>query len=275
MYVERLTFDELPAATRAVIAARVGEDCPRVEVENSTSSALACWAWPTTRSGMVFLKGLPVAHERIGELRTEVAVARFLLPSAPKVLWHEEAGGWLVVCFEGLDASSWTYFGDDGEHLDAVAEVLRELSLRAAPAVVQRTAWDKWGEYCDPAAEPFLTGDRLAHSDPAATNFMTGRDGRVWMVDWAWAMRAPAWLDTALWGFRLVLDGEQTPEQAARWCAKIPAFTEASREAVTVLTEAEARWWEAWQEYGTEDLERTVTAARAWARYCASLPGRE
>ncbi|MBB5938352.1 hypothetical protein FHS42_005441, partial [Streptomyces zagrosensis] len=33
--------------------------------------------------------------------------------------------------------------------------------------------------------------------------------------------------------------------------------------------------WEAWQQYGTEDLERTVTAARAWARYWASLPGRE
>ncbi|WP_250305378.1 phosphotransferase family protein [Streptomyces sp. A 4/2] len=270
MYVERLTFDELPTATRAAIEARVGEDFPRVEVENGTSAALACWAWPTTGSEMVFLKGLPVRHERIGQLRAEVAVAPFLPQSAPKLLWCEEAGGWLVLCFQGLDASAWTYFGDDSEHLDAVAAVLRELSLRAAPEVVRRTAWDKWGEYCDPSDEPLLTGDRLAHSDPAAVNFMTERDGRVWLVDWAWAMRAPAWLDTALWGFRLVLDGRQTAEQAARWCAKVPAFTAASREAVAVLAEAEARWWEAWQQYGTEDLERTVTAARTWARYWAS-----
>lgn len=271
MYVERLPFEELPAPTRAAIGARVGADCPRVEVENSTSAALACWAWPGSGTRMVFLKGLPVDHERIGELRSEIAVAPFLPPSAPEVLWHEEAGGWLVVCFEGLDASAWTYFGDDGEHLAAVASLLDELSGRLAPEAVQRTAWEKWGEYCDPADEPLLTGDRLAHSDPAATNFMVQRDGRVRMIDWAWATRAPAWLDTTLWGFRLILDGSQTPEQAARWCAKVPAFTAAPPEAVALLTEAEARWWEAWQEYGTEDLERTVSAARAWAAYWASV----
>ncbi|MEU8843146.1 aminoglycoside phosphotransferase [Streptomyces roseus] len=271
MHVDRLPFEELPAPTQAAIVARVGEDCPRVEVENGTSSAFACWAWPTSGDGprMVFLKGLPVAHERIGELRTEMAVAPYLPPSAPRMLWHEEAGGWLVVCFEGLTASAWTYFGDDGEHLESVAAVLHQLSGRRAPDVVQRTAWEKWGAYCDPCDEPLLAGDRLAHCDPAASNFMVERDGRVRMIDWAWAARAPAWLDTALWGFRLVLDGGQTPEQAARWCAKVPAFTQASREAVAVLTEAEARWWEAWQEYGKADLQRTVSAARAWADYWA------
>ncbi|WP_354384316.1 aminoglycoside phosphotransferase [Streptomyces sp. PvR034] len=269
--MNRLPFEELPAATRAAIAARVGEGCERVEVENGTASALACWAWPVPGSAMVFLKGLPVAHERIGELRAEVAVAPFLPASAPRVLWHEEAGGWLVVCFEGLRASAWTYFGDDGEHLEAVAVVLDELSRFPAPEVVRRTAWEKWGECCDAADAPFLAGDRLVHSDPAASNFMVEGDGRVRMIDWAWATRGPAWLDTALWGFRLILDGGQSPEQAARWCAKVPAFAEASREAVVVLTEAEARWWEAWREYGAADLDRQVRAARAWAAYWSSV----
>ncbi|MFB8310274.1 aminoglycoside phosphotransferase [Streptomyces sp. NPDC055961] len=269
MHVDRLPYEELPAATRAAIAARVGEGCPRIEVENGTSSAFASWAWPS-ETAMVFLKGLPTDHERIGELRTEAAVAPFLPPSAPVLLWHEEAGGWLVLCFEGLDASAWTYFGDDGEHLDAVAAVLDELSRCRAPDVIGRTPWEKWGEYCDPSAKPLLEGDRLAHCDPAASNFMVERgSGRVRMIDWAWAARAPAWLDTALWGFRLVLDGGQSPEQAARWCAKVPAFTAAPRQAVAVLTEAEARWWAAWQEYGTADLDRTVSAARAWAGYWA------
>ncbi|MEU5438731.1 aminoglycoside phosphotransferase [Streptomyces sp. NPDC020719] len=269
--MERLPFEDLPAPTRSAIAARVGADCAYVDVENGTSSAFASWAWPTrgTMTEMVFLKGLPLVCEGIDQLRTEIAVAPYLPPSAPRVLWHEEAGGWLVICFEGLDASAWTYFGADSEHLESVAAVLRDLGERPAPQVARRTAWEKWGAYCDPADQPLLAGDRLVHCDPAASNFMTGRDGRVWLIDWAWAMRGPAWLDAALWGFRLVLDGKQTPEQAARWCARVPAFAAAPRRSVTVLTEAEARWWEAWQAYGTPNVEGTIAAARAWAGYWA------
>ncbi|MER5890597.1 aminoglycoside phosphotransferase [Streptomyces sp. NPDC001941] len=273
MRVERIPLPELPAPVRQAIAARIGWDCRHAEVQNGTSSALATWVWPTqhgtTDTQMVFLKGLPLDEEGITELRTEIAVAPYLPPTAPRMLWHEEAGGWLVVCFEGLNASAWTYFGSDSEHLPQVATVLSDLSGRAAPAVVTRTAWEKWGIYCDPADRPVLTGDRLVHADPAATNFMTGRDGRTWLIDWAWAMRGPNWLDTALWGFRLILDGEQTPEHAARWCARIPAFAAAPRRSLTLLTQAEARWWEALQAYGTPNVDDKVTAAREWAAYWA------
>lgn len=99
---------------------------------------------------------------------------------------------------------------------------------------------------------------------------MVERGGRVWLVDWAWAMRGPAWIDAALWGMRLVLDGGQTPERAAAWVRTIPAFAAAPREAVVVLTEAEARSWEDWQAYGTTGLEETVAAARVWAGYWAT-----
>ncbi|MFE3069932.1 phosphotransferase family protein [Streptomyces sp. NPDC059247] len=270
MRVDRLPFEELPEATRRAIAERLGDGCPRSEVENGTSSALASLFWPSSGADMVFVKGLPLDHERIGELRAEAAVNPFLPPSAPKVLWQEEAGGWLLLCFEGADASAWAHFGDGSGHLEPVAAALGELGLLPAPPRLRLTPWERWGEYCDPADEPLLTGDRLTHSDPAASNFMIERGGRVRMIDWAWAMRGPAWLDTALWGVRLVLDGGQTPEQAAAWARTVPVFARASREAVVVLTEAEARWWEAWQAYGMTDLERTVGAARAWAGYWAS-----
>ncbi|MFE3072574.1 hypothetical protein [Streptomyces sp. NPDC059247] len=42
---------------------------------------------------MVFIKGLPLDHERIGELETEAVVAPFLPAGAPAVLWEERAGG--------------------------------------------------------------------------------------------------------------------------------------------------------------------------------------
>ncbi|MFD7030250.1 aminoglycoside phosphotransferase [Streptomyces sp. NPDC059917] len=268
--MDRVLFEDLPDEARAAIAARVGHEHAGVEVANGDSAALASWFWPKPGTSMVFIKGLPLGHERIGELRAEAAVNPFLPDCAPRILWQEEAGGWLLLCFEGLHASLWTYFGDDGDHLESVAAVLRNLSQTPAPDVVRLTAWDRWGDYCDPADEPLLTGDRLVHSDPAATNFMTEPSGRVWMIDWAWAMRGPAWLDAALWGLRLVLDGRQTPEQAARWTAMIPAFAAAPRRAVAVLTEAEARSWEDWHKRGVTELDETLAAARAWAAYWAT-----
>ncbi|MFF4098689.1 phosphotransferase family protein [Streptomyces sp. NPDC001903] len=271
MRVDRLPFDELPEATRQAIADRVGPGCPHTEVENGTSSALASLFWPSeSDTEMVFVKGLPLDHERIGELEAEAAVNPHLPASAPRMLWQQEAGGWLLVAFEGVNASAWAWFGDGSGHLEPIAAVLRELSRYPAPKEVRLTPWERWAAYCDPADEPLLTGDRLVHSDPAASNFMVERSGRVWMIDWAWAMRGPAWIDTALWGMRLVLDGNQTPEQAACWARTVPAFAAAPREAVVVLTEAEARSWEAWQAYGTTGLEETVNAARAWARYWAT-----
>ncbi|MER5966893.1 aminoglycoside phosphotransferase [Streptomyces sp. NPDC002057] len=269
MRVNRPPFEKLPEATRRAIADRVGKDCPRAEVQNGTSSALASLFWPS-ETQMVFVKGLPLEHERIGELQAEAAVNPFLPDSAPKVLWQEEAGGWLLVCFEGADASAWAWFGEGSDHLEPVATVLDELSRHPAPQEVHLTPWERWGEYCDPADAPLLAGNRLVHSDPCATNFMIERSGRVWMTDWAWAMRGPAWIDTALWGMRLVLDGKQTCEQAAAWARTVPAFAQAPREALVVLTEAEARSWEDWQAYGTAGLEETIRAARVWAAYWAS-----
>ncbi|MDJ0386329.1 aminoglycoside phosphotransferase [Streptomyces sp. G-G2] len=271
MRVGRVPYKELPDETRAALAARVGEG-EGVAVPTGNGAAFASWFWPGGE--MVFVKGLPADHADAARLETEAALAPFLPASAPKVLWRQEAGGWLLVCFQGLKATVWTYLGDDGEHVGSVAAVLRKLSEVPAPEVVQLTAWDRWGQYCDPADEPLLTGDRLVHSDPAATNFMTEPGGRVWLIDWAWALRGPAWIDTALWGFRLVLDGGQTVEQAAQWCAKVTAFADAPRDGLRILTDAEARSWEDEQERGMTELDATIAAARAWAAYWTKQAGR-
>ncbi|MFD7026422.1 aminoglycoside phosphotransferase [Streptomyces sp. NPDC059917] len=267
MRVDRVPYGELPAATRAALVARVGAG-EGVPVTAGSGSAFASWFWPG--GVMVFVKGMPVDHVDADRLEAEAAIAAFLPPSAPKVLWRESAGGWLLVCFQGLVATQWTYFGDDGDHVGSVAAVLAELSEHPAPGVVTMTAWERWGDYCDPCDEPLLVGDRLVHSDPAGSNFMTEPGGRVWMIDWSWALRGPGWVDAALWGFRLVLDGRQTPQEAARWTARIPAFAAAPREAVAVLTRAEAQSWEHEQAKGMTELADTIAAARAWAEHWAT-----
>ncbi|MFE5773153.1 aminoglycoside phosphotransferase [Streptomyces sp. NPDC056485] len=266
MRVDRLPYEELPELTRQALQQRFGAHCPRADMETGNSTAFASLFFPPA-GATEFVKGLPLDHERIGELEAEAMVGPFLPAFAPKVLWRQVAGGWLLIGFQGLTATPWAWFADGSDHLEPVAGALHELSLLPAPDEVRLTPWDRWREYCDPADESLLTGDRLVHSDPAATNFMVERTGRVWMIDWAWAMRGPAWIDAALWGFRLVLDGKQSIEDAARWARTIPAFATAPREGVRVLAEAEARSWEDWREHGMTELDDTITAARAWAAH--------
>ncbi|MBD0710669.1 MULTISPECIES: aminoglycoside phosphotransferase [unclassified Streptomyces] len=266
MRVTPRAYGQLPDAVRRAVAERVGEGRSVVDVTHGTGSGFAALL-SGPDGGKTFVKGLPEGHERMAELDVESGVAPFLPGFAPRLLWRTAVDGWTVLAFEGIAVTSpWADFdADDSPHLESVTDVLRELSTTPAPpGAGLKAAWERWRDYCDPADEPLLTGDRLVHGDPAATNFLPGT-GRTWLIDWAWAARGPGWVDTVLWGQRLVLDGEQTPEQAARWCARVPAFAQAPRAAVAVLAEADARSWEAWQAYGMDGLDRTVTAARAWA----------
>ncbi|MFI1013291.1 aminoglycoside phosphotransferase [Streptomyces sp. NPDC020965] len=264
MRVEHIGWDQLPNPARAAVESQVGAACETAEMTTGDSSGIATLLF-LPDGGRVFCKGLPSGHERAGELEREAKVNPFLPDYAPKLLWHVSAGGWSLLGFEGVTATPWADFTPDGDHLESVAKVLQDLSTRPAPDVGLMTAWDRWGPYCDPEAEPLLTGQCLLHTDPAATNFLIG--DRTWLVDWAWAARGPGWIDAALWGFRLVLDGKQTPEQAGEWASTVPAFADAPRDGVRVLAEAEARSWEDWSEYGVAGLESTVEAARLWADF--------
>ncbi|WP_405618023.1 aminoglycoside phosphotransferase [Streptomyces sp. NBC_01508] len=264
MRVEHIGWGQLPDQARAAVESRVGAAYETAEMTTGESSGIATLLFLPDGT-KIFVKGLPVEHERAEELEREAKVSLFLPGYAPKLLWQLEAGGWRLLGFEGVTATPWADFTPGGKHLAPVAKVLRELSTRQAPDIGLMTAWDRWGYYCDPEAEPLLTGRCLLHTDPAATNFLIG--DRTWLVDWAWAARGPGWIDAALWGFRLVLDGKQPPEQAAEWALTVTAFADAPRDGVRVLVEAEARSWEDWKEYGVAGIGPTVEAARLWADF--------
>ncbi|MER7762507.1 aminoglycoside phosphotransferase [Streptomyces sp. NPDC097619] len=264
MKVVRAPYDELPEPVRRTLTDRFGAGAARSDMETGESSGLAC-LFTRQDGSQEFVKGLPLDHDRIDELRTEIKVNPHLPDFAPRLQWTARAGAWLLLGFEGLRVTPWAHFARGSEHLQPVSHVLRRLSTVRAPDVGLRTLWDRWSEYCDPADRPLLTGDHLVHGDPAATNFLLDHDRKAWLVDWAWAAQGPPWADTALWGLRLTLDGDHTPEQAAALASTVPAFASAPREAVRVLTEAEARSWEDWQAFGMPDLDETVKAARAWA----------
>ncbi|MFI1105756.1 aminoglycoside phosphotransferase [Streptomyces melanogenes] len=270
MRVAHRPLAQLPEPARAAITERTGKGCMVADMECGDSSGVAALLTPPLGGERVFIKGLPQDHERAGELEREAAVNPHLPPYAPRLLWQARAGGWHLLAFEGLTASPWADFHPGSTHLAPTAALLSDLATRPAPDIPLMTAWDRWGPYCDPDDQDLLTGDRLLHTDPTATNVMIA-PGRAWLIDWAWAARGPAWADAAIWALRLVLDGHHTPEQAHARALHIPAYATAPRHGLSVLAEAEARSWEDWQAYGTTGLERTVTAARAFADYCAGI----
>ncbi|WP_438297874.1 aminoglycoside phosphotransferase [Streptomyces sp. HUAS TT7] len=264
--VGRRPYSELPEPVRQAVEVQVGADCPHTDMVTGDSSGVAVLFF-LPDGQKVFVKGLPADHERAPELEAEATVNP-LLPSAfaPRLLWDLSAGGWRLLGFQGVTASPWSDFTADSSHLEPVAAVLRELSTLPAPDIALMTPWDRWGSYCDPDDEPLLTGPNLLHTDPVSANFLVEGDGfRAWLIDWAWAARGPGWIDAALWGLRLVVDGQQTPEQARAWALTIPAFAEAPPDGVRVLTGAEARSWEHWQAQGATGLDRTIRGARLWA----------
>jgi hypothetical protein len=61
-----------------------------------------------------------------------------------------------------------------------------------------------------------LTGDTLCHVDVRADNLLLDATGTVTVVDWPWACRGPAWLDTALLLVNVRLHGGHDTEALLR-----------------------------------------------------------
>ncbi|BCL13165.1 phosphotransferase [Micromonospora sagamiensis] len=61
-----------------------------------------------------------------------------------------------------------------------------------------------------------LAGDTLCHLDVRADNLLVDAAGRVTVVDWPWACRGPAWLDSVLLLINVALYGGHDPEALLR-----------------------------------------------------------
>jgi aminoglycoside phosphotransferase (APT) family kinase protein len=160
--------------------------------------------------------------------RAEARVAGWLpaqLP-VPALLGAVEVDDWVAVVLADVDGSvpALPWRVDD---LDAVLAALSDLAVRATPCPVpelpdsrtafaaelhgfDRLAADRAGSAGLPALPDLdllrewasrgtaaLSGDTLVHGDLRADNVLVTAGGAV-LVDWPWASRGPAWLDTVL-----------------------------------------------------------------------------
>ncbi|MCM2393610.1 aminoglycoside phosphotransferase [Streptomyces albipurpureus] len=280
----RIRWAQLPEAVRGAVGERLGASFTARDTEHSAAAGIASLL-ELESGALVFVKGqrerVPApgavleeddswwgpGWSPVDELDLEEAVNPHLPPSAPRVLWRLDGNGWHLLAFEGV-AGREADFVPGSPDLAPVCAALAELApLPAPPGVRLPTAWDRWGYYCADGDRELLAGSRLLHTDPASTNVLVEDGGRACLVDWSWATVGPAWIDTALWGMRLVSTGGHSPEQAWQWAARVPGWTVADPKAVAVLARAEARRWHDLAAEQKATADSIARSADEWAAF--------
>ena len=213
--------DRLGGAIDAVTPASVGDH----------AEVAATVAGPGTT---VFVKA---AFAGIQSLRFELAATKAIagIPYPPKVQWHFEADGWLVVgteCLRGPHPD----LSPGSRDLELFAAALGELQKTPAPS----------GNWFSPAARcgfeiPAMEGDILVHSDLNPTNLIVTPDG-LRVVDWAFTTRAAPWVELALLTQWLIGSGH-TAVQAEEWLAQCPAWGAADPEVLDDFASRNASKW--------------------------------
>ncbi|MFI1012566.1 aminoglycoside phosphotransferase [Streptomyces sp. NPDC020965] len=271
MSTERVSFEELPASRREVLAKRFG---PILDIANSPGcpdSEVA--ARIVTPQGRYEVKGVRTDHPRVTaqarEAAVNPAVARVI---APRLRWRAVRDGWDLNVFDALDGRPADHRPGSAD-LPLVADLLTTVSELRAPATVEpHLADQRLTRYAaSPADLDRFRGDHLCHTDLTDENVLVA-DGRAWLVDWTRATRGAAWLDSASWIIWLISAGRHTPSAAERQATEIPAFRQAPPAAVTAFAEAGANLWEEITASAPDPWSTSVyVAAQSWLTHRRGL----
>jgi aminoglycoside phosphotransferase (APT) family kinase protein len=157
--------------------------------------------------------------------RNEARVVAALPPSAPvpRFLWTFDDEGWVVLCFEDVDARHPSEPWTEADLALVVATLKRmAVDLTPSPLITSETAreafarsingwWraldrreDRLDPWCakhlarlsdlESLAPGAVDGDTLLHFDIRADNLLIAGD-RVYVIDWPWARRGAAFVD--------------------------------------------------------------------------------
>jgi hypothetical protein len=268
--MSRINFADLPAEARQAVT-RLAEPVRSIRPAwGGQDSPLA--ALLVTQSGPVFVKGVPADHSHADAHSREVALAPHLSAISPRLLWHVEAGGWLLSGWAAVHGRHADY--DAREDLHLVRGVMEKVQRVKAPAGVEfTTAVERWGPYADEGTAELFAGDVLLHTGWAPDNVLVGPEDQVRLVDWSWPSKGAGWIDPYMWALRLMESGHSSAS-AVEWACEVQSWRDGDPAAIRAFGAAVARMY---QETATEEptgrtLDMAVQAAELRA-YLALEPG--
>lgn len=245
----RIHWTDLPDHVRAAVQEILGDRVVAAASQPGGFSPGTADRVRTAGGRRAFVKAVsPAQNDRSPHLhRAEALVAAALPPGtpAPPLLGSYDDGDWVALVFTDVEgrhpATPWA-----ADELNAVLSTLEAMAaaLTPAPGVAAPTAAEQLGYdfagwrrlATDPPADldPWardrlpqlcaaaerglaaLAGDTLCHLDIRADNLLLGPDGTVSVVDWPWACRGPAWLDSLLVLVNVQVHGGHEPEALVR-----------------------------------------------------------
>jgi hypothetical protein len=226
----RIGWGELPERVRHAVAEILGGAVVEATSQVGGFSPGSADRVRTAAGTRAFVKAVSSAqNEHSPHLHRQEAFITAALPvaaPAPALLGTYDDGDWVALVLQDIDgrhpATPW-----HPTELASVRVALRDLATALTPAPVDvPTAAERLGEDFagwhrlrddpHPGLAPWATrrlddlcalaerglralaGDTLTHTDIRADNLLIGPQGTVTVVDWPWAARGPAWLDTLL-----------------------------------------------------------------------------
>ena len=265
--MKRIPWDTLPSELRAAIEARTG---PVLDAETATAgqnSPMA--ATVTTIHGKTFVKGLPHREGRSASQAREIAVAPFVREISPRLHWHFEEGGWIVLGCQHVEGRHADYRPGSSD-LDALLPILTALGEIKVPAAFGpiKLAEDRWKTYVDDPDElEIFRGTTLQHTDWIPHNVLISPE-RPYLIDWAWPTLGASWMDPAYFLIRLMASG-YSAQEAETFAAQVPAFAKADPAHVDVFARVNVRMWDEIEIQTTGHIgswmRGMVAASRNWA----------
>ncbi|WP_369192662.1 aminoglycoside phosphotransferase [Streptomyces sp. R08] len=252
----RRDFQDLPQAAQRSVEARTGRIRAARTAGGGLNSGMA--AILDSEQGRVFVKGIPTDHPQAVSQAREIAIAPYLPAASPQLLWHVEAGGWVLIGYEVVDGRHADY--TDDADMAFVVDALQELQQVTAPDVPKlKRAEHRWAAYADEDTAELFAGTTLLHTDVAPHNILI--DDRAHILDWAWPTRGAAFIDPHVLAIRLMEAGHGVGE-AVNWARRFPSWREAAPEALNAFSTAAAR---SWREIADQDSQPWKIAMAGYA----------
>ncbi|MFI1194002.1 phosphotransferase [Micromonospora sp. NPDC020750] len=245
----RIRWVDLPGHVRAAVEEIIGDRVAAAATQPGGWSPGSADRVRTAGGRRAFVKAVsPAQNDHSPVLHRAESRNAAALPAhtpAPRLRGCHDDGEWVALVFDDVEgrhpATPWR-----ADELAAVLDALEAMAAALTPAPVAHapraadTLGNDFGGWHRIAAEPpehldpwararldelraradhgvaALAGDTLCHGDLRADNLLVGPDGRVSVVDWPWACRGPAWLDTVLLLVNVRLHGGHDTEALLR-----------------------------------------------------------